>query len=437
MSARKVISLYTGAGGLDLGLEAAGFDLAAAVEMEATAVRTLRTNREWNVIDRDIQTVSTAEILESAGLREGDADLLAGGPPCQPFSKSGYWHSGDSLRLHDPRAATLAEYLRVLKDAKPKVFLLENVPGLAFSEKDEGLESVRRTIDSINREVGTRYSFFAAQLNAVQHGVPQTRERVFVVGHRDGADFEFPKPTHRRPVRTNMTNGGLQQELWVEELDPEDGLEAPRTAWDAIGTVHRRGNGGYDPDTDPELQPRGRWAGLLKSIPEGHNYLYFTSRGGGSYNLFGWRRHFWSFLLKLAKNRPAWTLTAQPGPAIGPFHWNSRRLSSAELCALQTVPKGYHVVGDAMDAHRQLGNAVPSALAELLGLQIRRTLLGDLKANPWKLTLIPKKARRAPPPEEPAPVTDERYLALHGFHSAHPGTGMGRGAQARPEAERV
>lgn len=429
MGTPKVISLYSGAGGLDLGLEAAGFDLGVAVEMEPKAVETLRANRDWAIIDRDIQTVTTKELLKLARLHEGEADLLAGGPPCQPFSKSGYWHSGDSLRLNDPRAVTLAEYLRVLKEAKPKTFLLENVPGLAFSQKDEGLNIIRRTIEDINGEVGTEYTVTAAQLNAVEYGVPQSRERVFVIGHRDGIDFKFPRPTHRKPPRTDMANGGRQRTLALG--DPKDGLKPPTRAWDALAGVHPKRRGSYDPNADPDLQPRGKWGALLKSIPEGHNYLFFTDRGGGSLNLFGWRRHFWSFLLKLAKTRPSWTLTAQPGPAIGPFHWNSRRLSAAELCALQTVPRGYRVVGSVMDAHRQLGNAVPSALAEILGLQIRRVLLGHKEADPGHSSLIPKRKRSVPVPETPSPVTDAAYVQLHGAHSAHPGTGRGNGAVAR------
>ncbi|HPS79887.1 MAG TPA: DNA cytosine methyltransferase, partial [Thermoanaerobaculaceae bacterium] len=123
---RKALSLYTGAGGLDLGFEAAGFETAVAVEIDPEAVATLRANRPWPVIDRDIHWVTSQEILATAGLREGEADVLIGGPPCQPFSKSGYWASGDTKRLDDPRAGTMGAYLRVLRDTLPKAFLLEN-----------------------------------------------------------------------------------------------------------------------------------------------------------------------------------------------------------------------------------------------------------------------------------------------------------------------
>src|SRR5690242_2930143 len=116
MKKLSAISLFTGAGGLDLGFEAAGFETKVAVEFDERCVETLRANRAWPVISRDISRISTAELLGTSGLDVGEADILMGGPPCQPFSKSGYWANGQSKRLRDPRANTLTEYLRVLKE---------------------------------------------------------------------------------------------------------------------------------------------------------------------------------------------------------------------------------------------------------------------------------------------------------------------------------
>src|SRR4051812_13008467 len=107
----KAISLFTGVGGLDFGFEAAGFRTAVALEMDAVACRTMRLNRDWKVIESDIAKMSSKDILDIGGLKEREADILIGGPPCQPFSKSGYWATGDSSRLDDPRAQTLKHYL--------------------------------------------------------------------------------------------------------------------------------------------------------------------------------------------------------------------------------------------------------------------------------------------------------------------------------------
>ncbi|MDF1666714.1 MAG: DNA cytosine methyltransferase [Planctomycetota bacterium] len=413
MKKPRVISLFTGAGGLDYGLEAAGFQTAVALEVDPDSAATLRANRTWPVIERDIHEVSSDEILKIAGLKVGEADLLVGGPPCQPFSKSGYWANGDAGRLEDPRASTLEAYLRVLIDTKPKAFLLENVAGLAYRKKDEGLELLRRTIEEINASTGTSYSFTSAVLNAADYGVPQERKRFFLVGHRDGTEFRFPTPTHQAVQKT------------AAQLPFDGELEPRRTAWDALGDL--------EDDDDPSLKVTGKWAGLLPSIPEGENYLFHTDRGRGL-ALFGWRRRYWSFLLKLSKRLPSWTVTAQPGSAIGPFHWKNRRLSVRELCRLQTFPENLQIVGSRSSCQRQLGNAVPSALAETLGLELRRLLGHRVRRTIPKL--IPP-LRTDIPSRERVRKVPEKYLHLVGEHESHPGTGQGYGAVLRAQGQQV
>jgi len=378
---RPLISLYTGAGGLDLGLESAGFETRVCVEMDPASVRTLRHNRKWPVIDQDIHSVSGEEILETAGLKPGEADLLAGGPPCQPFSKSAYWARGDTRRLEDPRASTLGEYMRVLEEALPRAFLLENVYGLTYEGKDEGMKFLRETLDAINRRTGYAYSFSFRVLNAADYGVPQIRERVFLIGARDGADFKFPWPQYFDPEKTNLQSSFFLGEPY-------------RTAWDAIGDLDTL-------DHDGSLRVTGKWADLLPSIPEGQNYLWHTERGGGI-PLFRWRSRYWSMLLKLAKNRPSWTIQAQPGSAIGPFHWRNRRLSARELCRIQTIPDDYEIQGGITAVQKQLGNAVPSAMAEVLGLGVRRQFFGD--DVEVRATLVPAtRPAASPTPVEPVP----------------------------------
>lgn len=353
-NAHASLSLFTGAGGLDLGLEMAGFDTAACVEVDEDARRTLAKNRpHWHLVEPgDIHALDPHDLLKQAALKPRQLALLAGGPPCQPFSKSSYWTNGDAPRLKDPRARTLNAYLDVVAAALPHVLMLENVKGLAYAGKDEGLRLLREGLKAINRKYHTAYELQIISLNAADYGVPQVRERVFVFACIDGSHFELPEATHGNAA----------------------GREPYFTAWDAIGHLDAK----KWPD---ELDASGRWAKLLPSIPEGSNYLWHTPRNvtNGGQPLFGWRTKFWSFLLKLAKDQPSWTIQADPGPATGPFHWKSRLLSTEELCRLQTFPSGYEIVGNRRSAHRQVGNAVPSAIGELLGLEIRRQFVGVQK----------------------------------------------------------
>jgi DNA (cytosine-5)-methyltransferase 1 len=399
----RAISLFTGVGGLDFGFEAAGFETAVALEWDRVACETLRLNRDWPILEGDIHQFTTDSILATASLAVGEADVLIGGPPCQPFSKSGYWVAGDARRLEDPRASTLHAYLRVLEGTLPKAFALENVHGLAFKGKDEGLRLLLDGVEAINRRRGTNYVVRWSKLNAADYGVPQMRERVLLVGSREGIVFQFPQPTH-----ASMPGSG--QESW-------------RTAWDAIGDLASGPN-------ERGLEMGGRWADLLPSVPEGENYLWHTPRGGGL-PLFGWRTRYWSFLLKLAKDRPSWTIQAQPGSAIGPFHWSNRRLSGLELCRLQTFPDGIVFRCGRANLQKLLGNAVPSLLSEVVARAIRTQLLGSpARGAP---TLLPPCRAGMPPPTNVAAVP-VKYRHLVGDHAEHPGEGMGRAARARVAA---
>ncbi len=407
----KVISLFSGAGGLDYGLEAAGFMFGAGVEMDADCVATLAESRPgWPVLCRSIFDVPTQELLDLSASKKGEIDLVAGGPPCQPFSKSGYWAQGDSRRLRDSRSDTLSAYMQVVREALPRVLLLENVQGLQYAGKDEGLQLLLHELEEINRTEGTSYKPSVRVLNAASYGVPQLRERVFIIAQREGRHFEFPESTHG-PDKAEPS--------LLESSD----LEPYRTAWDALANV--------SVSEEEDLAVRGKWAELLPSIPEGSNYLHHTDRGEGL-PLFGWRRRYWTFLLKLAKNRPSWTVQAQPGPAVGPFHWSSRRLSVRELCRLQTFPDDVNVVGRRGSAQRQIGNAVPSLLAEVIGRAIREQLLDERVEE--RLKLLPLRRCHVPPPEPLAPVP-KRFWKLAGDHPAHPGTGRGHAALARQDQQ--
>ncbi len=375
----RVVSLYTGAGGMDFGFEAAGFETAVAVEMDHACCETLRANRTWPVIEKNIHDVTSDEILEAGEFKRGEVDLLIGGPPCQPFSKSGYWVNGDTKRLNDPRARTLHEYMRCVEDLLPKAFVLENVYGISYSGKEEGFTFLEREIARINKRQGTHYTISWRVINTAHYGVPQIRERFFLVAHRDGKQFTFPEPTHGEPDEKSLFDAGLKPYA---------------TAWDALHDVR--------PLPDEDLHVRGQWADLLPSIPEGENYLWHTPRKGGV-PLFGWRTRYWSFLLKLAKDKPSWTIQAQPGPAIGPFHWESRLLSAREMASIQTFPRDVRIVGSRNAVQRQLGNAVPSLITEILGREILRQFFGRSLDGELKLGVRENRPIPAPEPVHAVP----------------------------------
>jgi DNA (cytosine-5)-methyltransferase 1 len=316
--------------------------------------------------------------------------------------------------MRDPRARTIEAYLKVLEAALPDYMLLENVKGITATRKHithkyEGLDVLRSALARINRRHGTAYEPIALVLDAANYGVPQHRERVFVFAARDGSLLAPPAETHTGTP--DLSDAG-------------EAIQRLATSWDAIGHLD-------DPDFDPALAPLGRWADLLPSIPEGSNYLHHTHRGAGE-PLFGWRRRYWSFLLKLAKERPSWTIQAQAGSATGPFHWRSRRLTTTELARLQCFPPDWQLAGGETSARRQIGNAVPPPIGELLGLEIRRELLSE---QPAVLPPLVPMLRDDCPAPEPTLQVPERFLELRGKQEDHPGAGLGPGARARAQAE--
>jgi len=179
---------------------------------------------------------------------------------------------------------------------------------------------------------------------------------------------------------------------------------------------------------DKDLKITGKWAALLPSIPEGNNYLWHTNRGGGE-KIFAWRTRYWSFLLKLQKSLPSWTIQAQPGPAIGPFHWKNRKLSAVELCRLQTFPDGLRFDCSRQEVQRLVGNAVPSLLTEVLARAMREQLFGEPRDDS-RLKLLPP-VRKPIPARERVRQVPAKYESLIGDHPDHPGEGRGAGALKR------
>jgi DNA (cytosine-5)-methyltransferase 1 len=192
-----VISLFTGGGGLDLGLEAAGFSTRVCVELAPAACETLRRNRpDWPLLQGDLREISTSEILRAAGLEAGEAALVIGGPPCQGFSSAG------KRDPNDPRNRLFWEFVRVVEEAQPWGFLMENVRGLLTMKTDDG-GSVLAVILAAFRAIG--YSVEVKLIDAASYGVPQRRLRAFFVGLRSGGPVGFPEATHGPGLRPWVT----------------------------------------------------------------------------------------------------------------------------------------------------------------------------------------------------------------------------------------
>lgn len=340
------ISLFSGAGGLDLGVEQAGYRVAAAVERDRDAVLTMEKNfPDTQVLKGDILDIPTRDILRAAGLRgRGQPDLLIGGPPCTPFSKSGFWLEWKRSGL-DPDASLLQAYTRVLREARPKRFILENVYALTYNNRASrgAYERLLREID----EAG--YDYRAKVLNAADHGVPQARPRLFVIGAKKGSRLpDHPEPSHGGSWERRVS--GSPNRPHVTTTEAFEGLFS---------------------DPEPEEVLRGQFAPLLADIPPGGNYLHYTAERGHPDPLFRWRSRFWSFLLKLDPERPSPTIQAQPGPNVGPFHWENRRLRVPEVKRLFTFPDSFELVGSRNSVQAQLGNCVPPLLAQRVAERVR------------------------------------------------------------------
>jgi DNA (cytosine-5)-methyltransferase 1 len=348
VSELPAISLFSGAGGLDLGVERAGYRITVSLDHDRDSCETLRANfPSIAVLQGDIRQFETKDILDAGGLAPGEAALLVGGPPCTPFSKSGYWLEYKRAG-RDPEASLLDHYLRVLDEARPRAFLLENVYGLAYRNHNAPwFEKLLTTCRHLGYRVAERV------ILAADYGVPQRRQRVFVMGSLE-REPELPTLTHSGPHETR------------KEWDTS--LPAHVTTGEAIGDLAAR-----DDLREPGEEVNGRYGHLLPGIPPGDNYLFYTDKRGHPTPLFKWRSRFWSFLLKLDPSQPSPTIQAQPGPYVGPFHWENRRLRLPEIKRLQTFPDDYEIVGSRRSAQMQVGNAVPPVLAEQIAVALRAT----------------------------------------------------------------
>lgn len=331
----RVLSLFTGAGGLDIGFHDAGIEVVSMVEIDPKFVASLQAN----VGDRRYfkkSEIMCADIVNFKPRPEINVDLVIGGVPCQPFSAAGRRAAG-APGMNDSRGGLFKQFIRILNVVQPRAFVFENVYGLTGVQNGQAWRSILSAFNELGYNVTYRI------LDAADYGVPQHRERVIVVGSRN-TEYAFPRPTH----------------------GPDSPYNHPYyTAEDAIATVQ---------EEEKPKQPGGRWGHLLCDIPPGLNYSFYTSKMGHPQPLFSWRSKFSDFLYKADPHTPVRAIKATGGQYTGPFHWDNRPFSLAELKRLQTIPDDYVLMGSRQSVIQQIGNSVPPQLARILALSLLQQL---------------------------------------------------------------
>jgi len=333
----NLVELFAGAGGLAIGMEKAGFNSILLNEIDKSACKTLRKNRpNWNVIEGDISEVDFKPY-------EGEVDILSGGFPCQAFS-----YAGKKLGFEDTRGTLFYEFGRALKECSPKVFIAENVKGLASHENGRTLEVIK----SVLSELG--YTILEPRiLKAVFYRVPQKRERLIIVGIRNDlankAEFHWPSPYKRIMVMKDALKKG---DLYSSDVPISAGQKYPTRKAEILEKVPQ---GGYWRDLPDDLQREY----MKKS--------YFL--GGGKTGMA--RRLSWE--------EPSLTLTCSPAQKQTErcHPSETRPLTVREYARVQTFPDDWQFEGALTNQYKQIGNAVPVNLAEAIGRSLVR-LLNDL-----------------------------------------------------------
>ncbi len=335
----STLSLFTGGGGLDIGFHDAGFQTSAMVEYDQRFVATLLANScpggRYEGID-----IHPIDIKDYDPIPQSQVDFIIGGPPCQPFSAGGR-RVGGAPGTADQRGRLFQHYVRLLCLLRPSAFLFENVYGITGAQGGEAWR------DIVNSFRAAGYRIHHRILDAADYGVPQHRERVFIVGtqHRE---FLFPRPTHGPDSPA--------QEPYFGAAEAIEGVQV---------TLEER-----------TRRIGGRYGDLLDAIPPGLNYSFYTSRMGNPKPLFAWRSKFSDFLYKADPETPVRTIKALGGQFTGPFHWSNRPFGIAELKALQTFPADYVFGGTRQAILQQIGNSVPPQMARILAIAVLQQLFG-------------------------------------------------------------
>ena len=390
----KVISLFSGAMGLDLGLEKTGrFEIIACVEKEPSFCDTIRANHKagrlyehLKIYETDIIDLDPAKVLEDCGLKPGELDLLVGGPPCQAFSTA-----GRRLATEDPRGTLLWQYLRFLDYIQPKFFLMENVRGLLSAalkhrpiakrpekggkplDVDEERGSVVRLFADDLQRLNVSYHVDCFEVNAVNYGAPQLRERAFFIGNRYNVVVDFPNPTHGQ---NHVENNGTAQFSLCDNVKVN--LKPWKTLGDAIGNV-------VDPgDIIMDFSPRKK--SYLNLVPPGSNWRSLPvalqqESMGKAWHAKGGRSGWWR---RLSYDLPCPTLVTMPNHASTSLCHPTevRALTLKEYALIQEFPEDWVFCGTPMQQYAQVGNAVPVRLGSVAGCVVAEQL-DKLKERGW------------------------------------------------------
>lgn len=332
----KIVSLFSGCGGLDLGFKKAGFHAVLATDVWNTACKSLELNDVADtILCEDIRKIDFTQY-------KGKVDVVIGGPPCPPYSQTRHYLTEKVGGFQDEKAGfAVPEYFRAIEEISPKAFVFENVDGFTFKTYKEPMEFVKERAKTLGYNITYRV------VNAANYGVPQTRKRFICVGlKKEIGTFEFPCETHSEKGE-NGTN------KWV-------------TCGDVLAD--------FDNITEEEKnqRPGSKDYDLLCQVPPGDNYLFFTEKRGCKNPLFKWKSRYWTFLLKLTPDRPSWTIQASFSNNQGPFHWRNRFLRIEEIKRIQTFDDSYKLYGDTKEQWRQVGNAVPVLLAQVIATQLNK-----------------------------------------------------------------
>lgn len=332
MSILNAIDLFSGAGGLHLGFERAGYSIKLCIDNDALVERTHKRNfPNIPFINDDIREVP-ASIIKTY-LNSETVDVVIGGPPCQGFSTIGKRVSSNpSIRAkHDPRNELVLTYAKLIRELRPKFIVMENVKGILTSSGGEYLKKVLQLL----REAG--YDAQYKLINMADYGVPEIRERVIILGNRVGLPVDFPAPDHSD--------------------NPKDGLLPWNNCWDAIKDL-------IDMEDTPEfnhvaLKHTEKNIARYKLIPEGGR----LPEDALPPELY--RKNFGNTYKRLSRTRPA--LTMVPGNDAFPIHpVLHRSLTVREAARIQTFPDSIIFEGNRRQQGHQVGNAVPPMFSEKL-----------------------------------------------------------------------